>query len=135
MHSFTDKAVNDLANAPGVFTREGVLFWSDGPSETASSFPAKLVTSDGAHPVTCWAPEPFLADPDKIFKVQATVFASPSYRPEAKAVAALSPRSTEWLSHDHSVPTLPYRIRRGTTSRANHGHRHRWRRWCNPGGL
>jgi len=77
MHSFTDKAVNDLANAPGVFTREGVLFWSDGPSETASSFPAKLVTSDGAHPVTCWAPEPFLADPDKIFKVQATVFASP----------------------------------------------------------
>lgn len=77
MNSCTDKAINDLANEPGVFTREGVLFWNAGPSETVSSFPAKLVTSDGAHPVTCWLYEPFVADPDTVYKVHATLFASP----------------------------------------------------------
>jgi len=78
MHRFTDKAVNDLANEPGVFTREGVLFWEADSPENATSYPVTLVTSDSVHPVTCWTSEPFLADPDKIFKVQATVFASAS---------------------------------------------------------
>lgn len=77
MNSSTAEAINDLANEPGVFTREGVLFWNAGPSETATSFPAKLVTSDGAHPVVCWLYEPFVADPDTVFKVHATLFASP----------------------------------------------------------